>query len=86
MSASGERVFEVFFVDGSSGIYTANVLGAGQPSPADLNGDGIVEAFDLALLLGSWGPCEDCPADFNGDNVVDAADLAQLLGAWGPCL
>ena len=26
--------------------------------PADLSGDGVVEAFDLALLLGSWGPCE----------------------------
>ncbi len=53
--------------------------------PQDLDGDGSVGAFDLAVLLGSWGPCEGCPADFNGDNVVNAADLAQLLGAWGPC-
>lgn len=51
----------------------------------DLNGDGAVNASDLAILLGSWGPCEGCPADFNGDNVVDATDLAQLLGSWGPC-
>ncbi len=55
------------------------------PCDSDLDGDGAVGAADLAMLLGSWGPCEDCPADFNGDNVVDAADLAQLLGAWGPC-
>ncbi len=53
--------------------------------PADVNNDGAVNAADLAILLGSWGPCEECPADFNGDDVVDAADLAQLLGAWGAC-
>ncbi|MCZ6654090.1 MAG: endonuclease [Planctomycetota bacterium] len=53
--------------------------------PQDLDGDGQVEAFDLAILLGSWGPCEGCPTDFNGDRVVDAFDLAQVLGAWGLC-
>ena len=55
------------------------------PCPADLDGDGVVDAADLAELLASWGPCEGCPADFNGDGVVDAADLADLLAAWGPC-
>lgn len=53
--------------------------------PADLNGDGEVEAADLAILLGSWGPCPGCPADLNCDGVVEAADLAILLGSWGPC-
>ncbi len=53
--------------------------------PQDLDGDGSVGAFDLAILLGSWGPCEGCAADFNGDDDVNAADLAQLLGAWGMC-
>jgi len=52
-------------------------------SPADLDGDGIVGAADLAILLGSWGPCEGCPADLDGDGVVDAVDLAILLGSWG---
>ncbi len=61
------------------------VLPIGAGCPADLDGDGNVGAFDLALLLGSWGPCPDCPADFNGDGAVNASDLAQLLGNWGPC-
>ncbi|MCZ6652658.1 MAG: hypothetical protein O7D91_06480 [Planctomycetota bacterium] len=39
----------------------------------------------MAILLGSWGPCEGCATDFNGDNVVDAFDLAILLGNWGQC-
>ncbi len=53
--------------------------------PQDFDNDGIVGASDLAILLGSWGPCEGCPTDFNGDDAVDAADLAQVLGAWGNC-
>ncbi len=49
----------------------------------DLDGDCRVDAWDLALLLGSWGPCAGCPADLNGDGGVGAADLAILLGNWG---
>jgi len=46
----------------------------------DLNGDGAVNAADLAVLLGQWGAAGS--ADLNGDGIVDAADLAALLGAW----
>lgn len=48
----------------------------------DLNGDGIVNGADLAILLGAWGPCEGCPADLDGNGVVDGADLAILIGHW----
>ncbi|MCH8878747.1 MAG: hypothetical protein IID34_02560, partial [Planctomycetes bacterium] len=54
--------------------------------PADFNGDGQVGAFDLAVLLGSWGPCPDkdpCPTDLDGNGSVGAGDLAILLGSWG---
>ncbi len=53
--------------------------------PADLTGDGMVNAADLALLLGAWGPNPGHCADFNNDGAVNAADLALLLGSWGPC-
>lgn len=52
-------------------------------TPGDVDGDGDVDAADLALLLGSWGPCAGCPADLNGDANVGAVDLAMLLGNWG---
>lgn len=57
------------------GCPSAGILG-------DLNGDGVVNGADLALLLGAWGPCTACPADFSGDGIVGSANLAILLGAW----
>lgn len=61
------------------------------PCAADLNGNGVVDAADLAILLGAWGPCPDppgpCPADLfgAGDGFVSGNDLAVLLGNWGSC-
>jgi hypothetical protein len=52
---------------------------------ADLNGDGTVDAADLAILLGEWGRCADCIADLDADGHVGGADVAILLGAWGAC-
>ena len=54
--------------------------------PPDFDGNGSVDAFDLAFLLGSWGPCPDkvpCPADLDGNGRVVASDWAILLGNWG---
>ncbi len=71
-----------FFLD------AVEISGKAGPTPGDIDGDGDVDAFDLALLLGSWGPYEPCPpfilADIDQDCDVDAFDLAVLLGNWGP--
>jgi len=50
-----------------------------------INGDGVVNGADLAILLGAWGPNPGSPSDLNGDGVVDGVDLSILLSAWGPC-
>lgn len=55
-------------------------LGGQCSIPGDVDGDGIVGAADLAILLGQWGGKGS--ADIDGDGVVGAADLAILLGAW----
>ncbi|MHC5112503.1 MAG: FG-GAP-like repeat-containing protein [Planctomycetota bacterium] len=57
--------------------------GVGPGCGADINGDGDVGPFDLALLLSAWGPDAEYPFDLNGDGSVDAEDLAILLAAWG---
>jgi len=48
----------------------------------DLDGDGAVNAADLAALLAAWGACDGCAADLDGDGSVGAADLSILLAAW----
>jgi hypothetical protein len=70
-----------------SGVLTI-ACGSSPPCPADLNGDGAVDVFDLLALLGAWGECNDpgnCPADLTRDGSVDVFDLLALLGAWGEC-
>jgi hypothetical protein len=63
--------------------------GAGGSSPSCCPGDfdcnGIIDASDLAVLLGAWGFCGGCAADVDLNGVVDASDLAVVLSGWGPC-
>jgi len=72
-------------VDTGSGAAPLVDMGAnefGEPSlPADLNGDGLVNGFDLAIVLGAWGTAH-ATADLNDDGIVNGADLATVLGAW----
>ena len=61
--------------------YVATYQCAGCASPADLNGDGVVDGADLGLLLSNWG--RSGIGDLNGDGVVNGADLGLLLADWG---
>ena len=54
----------------------------GSSCIGDLNGDQVVDATDLALILGGWGTAA---TDLNEDGSTDATDLAIVLGAWGAC-
>jgi hypothetical protein len=67
-----------------AGIDGFEVFTLGCDATGDLDGDGDVDAADLAVLLGAWGPTGGAgsAADLDGDGDVDAADLAILLGAW----
>ncbi|MBC24505.1 MAG: 1,4-alpha-glucan branching protein [Phycisphaerae bacterium] len=49
--------------------------------PGDLDGDGLVNGVDLAILLGAW-ITNDPAGDINGDLIVDGTDLGILLGSW----
>lgn len=74
---------------------TATVVIVSGACFADFDDNGQVDAFDLAVLLGTWGPCpepcvpdepsDSCPADLDPNCNVGPLDLALLLGAWGPC-
>ena len=52
-----------------------------NPPPPDFNGDGIVDAADMSIMLDHWGEsyslCDIGPTPL-GDGVVDAQDLVVL--------
>jgi hypothetical protein len=56
-------------------------VSGGPANPADINGDGAVNAQDLALLLNAWGTA-NAAADVDHDGIVNAIDLAAVLGSW----
>jgi formylglycine-generating enzyme required for sulfatase activity len=53
----------------------------------DLDGDRIVGAFDLGLMLDRWGACtgSPCLGDLSGDGLVNGVDVANLVINWGYC-
>jgi hypothetical protein len=61
-----------------------SIASAGSTCAADLNGDGVVDAADLSVLLGAWGN-PGGTGDLDGDGAIDGSDLAALLGGWGAC-
>jgi len=77
-------------------MFPSSTAGSGVPSntttattkpattPGDLNGDGVVNAADLSILLSNWNKTGSTAAqgDLNGDGVVNAADLSILLSKW----
>jgi hypothetical protein len=71
-----------FLVDGFAIRGTATV----PASAADISADGIVDGYDLALLMAAFNPTRtpsDPRADLNGDGLVDDKDLDLLLAAFG---
>lgn len=88
MSVTGELGVVYFPIPGMPTVpVTATVNVPNCPAcwgSQDLDGDGLVGASDLAVLLASWGPCAAaCPADYDGDGAVGSSDLAILLASWG---
>jgi uncharacterized protein YbjT (DUF2867 family) len=62
-------------------IPSAQFFRGGSTVPADLNGDGVVNSADIAVLLGAWGT-PNSPYDLTGDGLVSGADLAVILFHW----
>ena len=54
-----------------------------EPPVEDVNGNGVVNILDLALVGLRLGQTGENDADVNGDGIVDIADLVQIAGAIG---
>ena len=68
----GERIAEL--------AITLIISVTARDEPADLNGDGEVNGFDLAILLTQWSGPGSADLDLSG--IVDGIDLAFLLARW----
>ena len=70
-----------------SGLYTSDSLSTVCDCAGDVDGNGLVNAPDLAILLSVWGTnAAGFPsADTNRDGLVNGPDLSRLLSSWGIC-
>jgi hypothetical protein len=84
INENGDVALSIDFTNGDSVIVAAQLP---DPCPGDINGDGVVDATDLAILLGGWGVFGPIGTggDVDRDGDTDAVDLGTLLGSWGPC-
>lgn len=85
MTVDGATHDLVVSTSGDDGNEIHVVVGFDPCPAADLDGDCLVNASDLAALLAAWGHCagcDGCDADLNCDCEVNSADLGVLLAAW----
>ena len=84
MTAQRLARYELLSNDSASSDHLPVVTDLRRPTPAvgDLDGDGVVDGLDLAILLAAWETSDD-EADLDGDGTVTGSDLAILLSRWG---
>ncbi|MGJ8637270.1 MAG: GC-type dockerin domain-anchored protein [Phycisphaerales bacterium] len=67
-------------ISGTSANRVVSLLAAG--CPADLNGDGVLDFFDISAFLTAYGNMDPI-ADFNDDGIYDFFDISAFLSAYG---
>lgn len=65
--------------NGLAGQFPITIIG---PCLADLNGDGVLNFFDVSAFLQAFGN-NDLVADFTDDGVLNFFDVSAFLGAFG---
>lgn len=73
-------------IDISNGAIDADgdgVIDRCEYNIGDLNLNGVIDAYDVSILLGWWGVPFPQFGDLNFDGVVNAIDLGTLLGRFG---
>lgn len=70
-------------VDGlDAGLVAAYVAQGASPCPADLNGDGNLDFFDVSDFINAFAAMDPI-ADFNMDGNFDFFDVSDFIGAFG---
>ncbi len=50
-------------------------------NPADIDGNGLINGADLAIVLSAFGTASS-GADIDGNGIVNGSDLAAVLAGW----
>jgi hypothetical protein len=87
MNTVGE--FEIELKGPDCVLNTKDFNGNGIPDDCeclfDVNGDGVVDAWDFNAVVAALGICDGCPEDVDGNGVVDEEDMRLVLLNLGPC-
>ena len=73
---------EIIVTGALSSIGMTVLWSKGEPCAADLNLDGALDFFDIALMV-SYLHESRAIADFNGDGASDLMDLTAFLAVFG---
>ena len=65
-------------LDGSTGAFLIQGFTPPAGCPADMNGDGVLDFFDISAFLTAFGN-GDSSADFTGDGTLDFFDISAFL-------
>jgi len=62
--------------------------GSTDEKTGDINGDGNVDEYDFALMMGTWGKSSGATgyndnADLNDDDIINEYDFSILMLNWG---
>lgn len=86
LSSIGLPIFIIIFACiGTYFILSSHAAPGSVCGSGDLNQDGIVNVFDLSILLSHWGQTSatQCQGDINQDGTVNIFDLSIMLSNWG---
>ncbi|MDF1809755.1 MAG: GC-type dockerin domain-anchored protein [Phycisphaerales bacterium] len=78
---SHEPIIESEPILGENEVMESLLVGLGTGSPlADINGDGIINFFDIAAFINCVNTGAAC-ADLNGDGIVNFFDIQLFVSA-----
>jgi hypothetical protein len=68
-------------------LYASFTTGSSSTKTGDLNGDNVVNIFDLSILLSNYGKAQsqsnNAKTDLNNDGTINIFDLSILLSNYG---
>ena len=82
-NTAGQDVYDQWVLHGMSPIVEMDIdtIVFAVPCPADLNGDGLLNFFDVSAFLGAFSSMNPI-ADFTGDGLFNFFDVSAFLSAF----